>query len=127
MSIGSNATANGYNITYKSVKKKKEELDLYLAILSLNSANIRMNLKNKHPLVSLPFYAYYSSFPGYSHFPIYLEFKSLQIMIINEKHRWKHSTISRYKIPSDGHNILIILFEIFTFTLFNNYSQKLMM
>ena len=31
MSIGSNATANGYNITYKSVKKKErkeEELDL---------------------------------------------------------------------------------------------------
>ena len=27
MSIGSNATANGYNITYKSAKKE-EELDL---------------------------------------------------------------------------------------------------
>ena len=25
MSIGSNATANGYNITYKSVKKKKKK------------------------------------------------------------------------------------------------------
>ena len=86
MSIGSDATANGYNITYKSVKKKKKRRLGHVAILSLNSANIRMNLKNKHPLVSLPFYVYYSSFPGYSHFPIYLE-KSLQIMIINEKHR----------------------------------------
>ena len=88
MSIGSDATANGY-ITYKSVKKKKKKKRRRLglaAILSPNSANIRMNLKNKHPLVSLPFYVYYSSFPGYSHFPIYLE-KSLQIMIINEKHR----------------------------------------
>ena len=86
MSIGSNATANGY-ITYKSVKKKKKKRRIGLvAILSLNSANIRMILKNKHPLVSQPFYVYYSSFPGYSHFPIYLE-KSLQIMIINEKHR----------------------------------------
>ena len=28
MSIDSNATANGYNITYKSGKKKKEELGL---------------------------------------------------------------------------------------------------
>ena len=45
MSIGSNATANGYNITYKSVKKKKRRIGL-VAILSLNSANIRMNLKN---------------------------------------------------------------------------------
>ena len=81
MSIG----RNGYNITYKSVKKKKKRIGL-VAILSLNSANIRMNLKNRHPLVSLPFYVYYSSFPGYSHFPIYLE-KSLQIMIKNEKHR----------------------------------------
>ena len=85
MSIGSNATANGYNITYKSIKKRRIGL-VVVAILSLNSANIRMNLKNKPPLVSLPFYVYYSSFPGYSHFPIYLE-KSLQIMIINEKHR----------------------------------------
>ena len=50
MFIGSNATA-GYNITYKSVKKKKkkEELDLYQYFFF--SANIRMNLKNKHPLV----------------------------------------------------------------------------
>ena len=39
MSIGSNATANGYNITYKSEKKR---IGL-VAILSLNSANIRMN------------------------------------------------------------------------------------
>ena len=44
MSIGSNATANGYNITYKS-EKKKRRIGL-VAILSLNSANIRMNLKN---------------------------------------------------------------------------------
>ena len=28
MSIGSNATANGYNITYKSVKKKKKKKEL---------------------------------------------------------------------------------------------------
>ena len=40
MSIGSNATANGYNITYKSEKKRRIGL---VAILSLNSANIRMN------------------------------------------------------------------------------------
>ena len=46
MSIGSNATANGYNITYKSVKKKKKRRIGLVAILSLNSANIRMNLKN---------------------------------------------------------------------------------
>ena len=39
--IGSNATANGYNITYKS-EKKKRRIGL-VAILSLNSANIRMN------------------------------------------------------------------------------------
>ena len=50
MSIGSNATANGYNITNKSVKRKKRRIGL-VAIVSLNSANIRMNLKNKHPLV----------------------------------------------------------------------------
>ena len=45
MSIGSNATANGYNMTYESEKKKKRRIGL-VAILSLNSANIRMNLKN---------------------------------------------------------------------------------
>ena len=37
-------------ITYKSVKKKKIRIGL-VAILSLNAANIRMNLKQKHPLV----------------------------------------------------------------------------
>ena len=47
MSIGSNATANGYNITYKSAKKKKKKRRIGLvAILSLNSANIRMNFKH---------------------------------------------------------------------------------
>ena len=50
MSIGSNATANGY--IYYLLKCKKKILRIGLvAILSLNAANIRMNLKHKHALV----------------------------------------------------------------------------